>query len=467
MIPPKRGREGRLGKYRLVRRLAAGGLSDLYLGHEYGHTGYLRTVVLKTIRTDVNDRADLNNQLLEEARLATLLNHENLIRTIAVGEDGDTTFLVLEFVFGRTLQQLLDRCHAMGVSIRAEHLRTILGDALLGLDYAHRYAQKDDGQPLSLVHRDISPANIMVGFDGVVRLLDFGLAKSESQLTRTRAGVIKGRYEYMSPEQALREKLDGRSDLFSLGAVMWETLGGESLFRCATEIETIKAVTRKHVPFPPTHSAGLALAWTTYRALRRPRWLRYRHAGAMRESVLRFEERSEEVARDELQSFMASLFHVELSARDHALQRARNQPLDFRKIRDSGFELLPEVTDPAVASMPHVVAAPQRRRSRRPSWYLLGALATVLVSLGLGVLIGRSRAPLSDVGYLYVLSDREAAISVGETSLGTAPVQRVPVYAGRHRIRAQFEDSEQEVVVYVKPGQNRLVTLNFSTSPAK
>src|SRR5262249_41980278 len=153
----------------------------------------------------------------------------------------NTHYLAMEFMFGRDLRQVRDRCLERGTKIPYSHAVTILCDVLDALFYAHHEATFE-GRPLRVIHRDVSPQNILIGFDGSVKLLDFGIAKATAQLSRTRAGVLKGKYAYMSPEQVDFKEIDQRADVFSVGIVLWEMLTQRRLFYRAGEYETVKAV---------------------------------------------------------------------------------------------------------------------------------------------------------------------------------------------------------------------------------
>lgn len=467
MMPPSRGGSGRIGRYRLVRRMAAGGMSDLYLGQVDGSAGYQRTVVVKMLRDDLSDDEHLLAQMAQEAKVVACLEHENIVRTLEVGEEEGTHFLAMEFIFGRTLQQIVDRCASLGVSIPSRQVTTIMAELLTALSYAHEEATVD-GTPLRIVHRDISPANLIVGFDGITRLLDFGLARSDVQVHRTRAGVVKGRFAYMAPEQFARRKVDRRADLFSAGVILWELLCRRRLFERSNELETIKAVTRDGIPFAKRVEADapVHLAMVAQRALARSPGWRFSSAKRMRSALLRFETRTTEDMRDDLEGWIRELFLTELRVREAALQRARREPTVFRKVRDSGFELLPEVTDPGLAvpierALVEPGAIPWWETFTTSRWFEVVGVAAVFFGVGIGLMIGRLQTPSDDVGFVYVISDRPATVWIGGEEVGTAPVQRIPVYVGTHRVEAQFRGSVRKAVIDVRRGQNRLVKLSF------
>jgi serine/threonine protein kinase len=476
MVAPAQTNEGRIGRYRLIKRLAVGGMADIYLAQQYGKRGYERTVVVKTIRADLVDEEDLISMLMEEARIASCLRHDNIVELYEVGEEGNTQFLAMEFVFGRDLGQIRDRCQEKGIRFPTEHVSTVLIDVLDALFYAHHKAKTEDGKPLNVIHRDVSPQNIIVGFDGSVKLLDFGLAKAAAQISRTRAGVLKGKYAYMSPEQVNFRGVDQRADIFSVGVILWEMMTQQRLFYRVSDYETVKAVMRCSVPFPKTVQADLPwdVSWVAWRSLRRnPRW-RYKDALRMKESLVQADLRTRAQARDQLAEWMAYLFEEQLASRDLALRRARNDPTRHRQILDSGFELLEEVTDPDLRLRP---TRPPPVTAKVPTtggllglaaavlgtwrWFMLVFAALVFLSIAAGVYIGSSYD--ERYGYLNVVSDHDdVAVMIGGKALGEAPVESIPVIPGRHRIIGRVGGKTRTVEVRVKPGERKVVKLEFS-----
>ncbi|MBI2375759.1 MAG: serine/threonine protein kinase [Deltaproteobacteria bacterium] len=461
---------GRVGRYRLVKRIAVGGMADIWLAQEHGAKGYERTAVVKTIRGDLVDDEDVIPMLMEEARIASCLKHENIAELYEVGQQDGTHYLAMEFVFGRDLRQLRDRCLERGVRIPPLHVVTIVAGVLDALHYAYNEAEFE-GRPLRVVHRDVSPQNILVGFDGGVKLLDFGMAKAAAQLSRTRAGVLKGKYAYMSPEQVDFKDLDQRADVFSAGVVLWEMLTEERLFYRGAEYETVKAVMACKVPFPRTVKPDIpwTLAFIAWRALRRRPALRYTNAALMRQALLRFDTRSREVAKDQLSEWLSEIFSEELARRDVALGRAWRNPSQHRQIQEAGFEL--------VDARPLSSVPPPRRetstgpRSRRVSqllstalssqgWFTMVLAAIVVIGLAMGILLGTRQRASQSYGYLTVRATQPGVeITIGGRRMGAAPILNVPVLPGRHRIVGFVRGDRQTVEVEVSKGESRTVEL--------
>lgn len=318
-------------------------MADIWLAQAFTKRGYEHTAVVKTIRADLVEDEDLIQMLVDEARIARCLKHENIVELYDVGEEEDTHYLAMEFVFGRDLRQIRDLCLEHNIRIPFEHVITIVAAVLAALQYAYHEA-RSDGELLKVIHRDVSPQNIIIGFDGRVKLLDFGIAKASAQMSRTRAGVLKGKYGYMSPEQVDLKVLDQRADQFSVGIVLWEMLTFQRLFYRSNEYETVRAVLDCRVPFPRSVRADIPwrLALIAFRALQRnPRW-RYSNAAQMAVALQKWPQWDAKNAHANLAEWMADLYSDELRARDASLLQVTQEPTTHRRVRDAGFELVDE-----------------------------------------------------------------------------------------------------------------------------
>ncbi|NUP05510.1 MAG: serine/threonine protein kinase [Polyangiaceae bacterium] len=213
----------RIGKYRIIAKLGQGGMATVYLSVVPGPAGVNKLLVVKLLKEDLAQDADFLSMFVNEARLAARLNHANVVTTYEVGLDAGQHFLAMEYLDGQPLNTILRKTKRVELPIEI-HVR-ILADALAGLDYAHTL--KDfDGTPLSVVHRDVSPQNIFVTYDGQVKVVDFGIAKAAGAASTTQSGVFKGKLSYIAPEQASGRPVDARADVFSVGVMLWEAIGG-------------------------------------------------------------------------------------------------------------------------------------------------------------------------------------------------------------------------------------------------
>ncbi|MGE0403895.1 MAG: serine/threonine-protein kinase, partial [Kofleriaceae bacterium] len=243
-------------QYELLARLAQGGMAEIFLARANGLAGFERYVVLKRIRPERDDDPRWVTMFLDEARLAAQLQHPNIAQVFDLGQIGDSFFYTMEFVHGEDVLDVLSRTSALGQRMPLHISLAVAAGACTGLAYAHdRHGV--DGQPLHIVHRDISPANLMVSFDGVVKVLDFGVAKARNRDTKTEAGTIMGKVAYLSPEQCQTNEIDHRSDLFSLGIVLYEMVTHVRPFKRGTDYETLAAIVRFDPPPPSSVNPAL------------------------------------------------------------------------------------------------------------------------------------------------------------------------------------------------------------------
>jgi serine/threonine-protein kinase len=232
----------RLGKYEILALLALGGTAEIYLARIGGAAGFEKYVVVKCLHDHLADDAEFVKMFLDEARLAAHLDHSNIVQTMELGEHEHRYYMVMEFLAGLSLAMMVRRASERlpGGRIPVPLVLNMVAQACAGLHYAHERVV--NGKPLNIVHRDISPQNLVVSFEGVVKLVDFGIAKAELRETRTQSGTIKGKFAYMSPEQCIATNVDRRTDVFALGVIAHEMLTGRRLFKKPSPYETYQAV---------------------------------------------------------------------------------------------------------------------------------------------------------------------------------------------------------------------------------
>jgi serine/threonine-protein kinase len=231
-----------VGKYQLVRRLAAGGMAEVYLAKAAGPQGFEKTLVVKRVLPHLAEDPTFIEMFFSEARLAALLNHPNIVQIFDFGESDGAYFLAMEYIDGLNLRTLCKRAHAAGTLLPVQLCAKMLSLACEGLAYAHTFVDPGTGEPLRLVHRDISPDNILVSSHGALKVVDFGIAKAANQLHRTRTGIVKGKIAYMPPEQIQNKPLDARADIFALGVVLYELLSGQKPFDAESEVGMMQAI---------------------------------------------------------------------------------------------------------------------------------------------------------------------------------------------------------------------------------
>src|SRR5262245_33299493 len=257
VAPPEPTAAGplRIGRYEVITHLATGGMAQIYLARQTGLGAFERHVVLKTILRERATDQRFVTMFLDEAKLAATLNHQNIAQVYEVDQADGAYFMAMEYVHGENARAILETTLRRGWTIPLELAVMIVSGAAAGLHHAHERRGKN-GQPLNIVHRDVSPANIMVGYDGSVKMLDFGIAKAEERATKTVGGTIKGKYGYMSPEQCKGKPIDRRSDIFALGIVLYELTTLRRAFKGNDDFETMKRIVAGDVVLPSVAVSG-------------------------------------------------------------------------------------------------------------------------------------------------------------------------------------------------------------------
>jgi hypothetical protein len=238
-----------LGKYEVLQRLACGGMAEIFLARAVGVLGFDKLVVLKRILPHLASRTDFVQMFLDEARIATTLTHPNIVHTHEVGVHGKSYFIVMEYLGGEDVRTIVRQLARTGERLPLEHSLKIAIGVAAGLQYAHDKKDREH-KPLHIVHRDVTPQNVIVTYDGAIKLLDFGIAKAAKRINETRSGSFKGKVPYMSPEQCRGDGLDRRSDLFSLGILMHEMTLGRRLFEGDTDFQILKQIAEGPIPRP-------------------------------------------------------------------------------------------------------------------------------------------------------------------------------------------------------------------------
>ncbi|MSP63253.1 MAG: serine/threonine protein kinase [Myxococcales bacterium] len=314
------------GKYLLQRKLAEGGMAEVFLAKQSGMEGFEKPVVVKRILPHLTGDPKFVEMFINEARVAARLTHPSIVQTLDLGKVDDQYFITMEFIHGedlRTIAKVADQKRhrpALPLIVR------IVADMLGGLHYAHTRAGPD-GKQLGLVHRDISPQNILITYEGGIKVVDFGIAKATESASdqQTQAGLLKGKYAYMSPEQCRGKKLDARSDVFAVGILLWELVTWRRLFRRDSDLATLVAVADEPIPdiasVEPQVPAELDMI--CMRALQRDLPDRYPNAQSMQsdlEALIRkYGWQADSIA---LQRYMRELFADKLSAQDEAVRAA-------------------------------------------------------------------------------------------------------------------------------------------------
>ena len=342
----------KLGRYEILAKLAAGGMAVVYVARASGVAGFERLVAIKVLHANLAHEEEFIKMFLDEARLAARIRHPNVVPTIDISDSDEAGyFIVMDYIEGDHLGQILGAAHKANEKLPVPVTLRIIGDALGGLGAAHDLTD-ENGKHLHLVHRDVSPHNIMVGRDGVARLTDFGVAKAEDRLTHTRDGQVKGKLAYMAPEQAASGQTDSRSDLFSMGVILWESITGRRLFRAESTAATLHKLLHDEIPAPSTVDPALApLDGVLQKALARDLAQRYQTAEEFANGI---EEAASAVGG------MSSLRAVSKAVKQHAAVKIKRD----KKLIDDAISSLKAIDAEASAFSADALSEPSNPFSR-------------------------------------------------------------------------------------------------------
>ncbi|MCW5809318.1 MAG: protein kinase, partial [Deltaproteobacteria bacterium] len=422
-----------LGRYALVRHLASGGMAEVIIARASGIEGFEHHVVIKRIRDEQARDARFVQMFLDEARLAASLHHHNIVQVHDIGQDNGEYFFAMEYVHGEDLRRLLAHASERDDKIPLDHILTIVTCSAAALHFAHEH-RGADRKPLGIVHRDVSPANILVSYDGNVKVVDFGIAKATQQRASTEttlSGVMKGKVAYMSPEQCINQPVDRRSDIFCLGIVLYELVTVRRLFKGANDFLTMSAITSGVIPRPTEFRPDLApeLEAIIMKALAFRPEDRYQTADEMRAALERY-------------AIGAGLRGSTTALGDYMRARFGDRPLPWQDDGDeedmsidfdgSGSGMVPTPDAPvfeALGAAPSPIAKAFVRASAKESSPRLPLPADPLVDT---VEVGVEAAPRSPSGRVRTSSITGAPDPSGTLSLdalSSIPVDHMP-FAG-------------------------------------
>ncbi len=369
----------RLGRYELVLPLASGGMAKVWIAQQVGELGFRRLVAVKTMRPEHAASASFRRMFLDEARIAARIRHANVVEVLDLGEEGPIVYQAMTLIEGDALEGLLRlhhrRQHSCG-GLPPGIVVRILGDAIRGLHAAHELTD-ESGISVHLVHRDVSPHNILVGMDGVTKLADFGIAKALGRLSdETEVGQMKGKFSYMAPEQIDRHPPERRSDIFAAGIVLWEALTGVRLFRGIDIVDTLMRVKSGPIPDPRSLAASVPepIAEIALRALSRDPADRFATAEQMSDALEAAARASSLPATTkDVAAFVSDLVGCEVERRREAVREAS---------RGGTPSVQPRVVFPETQHALTIPDAPKEHRTRYGTWLLAGIVATAAIIVG-------------------------------------------------------------------------------------
>ncbi|MFO0739421.1 MAG: protein kinase [Labilithrix sp.] len=313
-----------LGRYRVVDEIGIGGMASVHLARMDGPGGFQKWVAIKKIHSHLVEDDSFVQMFLDEARVAARISHPNVATVFDLGKHEDTYWIAMEYLHGEPLREVMRRTEELGTAMPPEIACRVIADAAEGLHAAHELLGKN-GEKLGLVHRDVTPHNLFVTYDGVTKVVDFGIAKFSSRMSHTRAGTLKGKLAYMSPEQVHGEGIDRRTDIFALGVVLWELTTGQRLFRMESDLDTLAKVQECNVPRPSTLIRGypVDLEKIVMKALAKNRGERFKTARelsrALQSLLMR---RGLFIASDEVAAYTQQIFSDRIQKREAHLRWA-------------------------------------------------------------------------------------------------------------------------------------------------
>lgn len=337
-------RARRIGRYQLTERIAFGGMAEIYRGFTFDLDGFRHLVAVKKLLPSYLEDREFVDMLTDEFKLVSYLRHPGIAKVYELTELDGSLIIAMEYVDGKDLRATIEQCQLRGKPLTLDDYSYIMARALDGLHQAH-IARDSRGDLLNIVHRDFSPSNVVVAYDGMVKIIDFGIAKAASSRIQTEAGIIKGKIKYMSPEQALGRRLDWRSDIFSVGSVLYELTTGVSPFSAPTERDLIFTV-REATPRPCQEinpEIPDQLAQIIQKAMARSRSARYQSSVDFRDDLIRFlESHNPNYRRRHLAQRMRFAWRDEIETELRSLEEYALEEVDPESL-DYGTNLLADV----------------------------------------------------------------------------------------------------------------------------
>jgi eukaryotic-like serine/threonine-protein kinase len=427
----------RFGRYTLIRRIAHGGMATLYLARLEGPEGFEKFYAIKKIHPHLAEEREFVAMFLDEARFASQIQHPNVVQIFELGEVAGEFFFAMEYLAGENLATVMKELALRSLPPPRPFIAHVIARVAAGLHAAHEL-RDPAGAPLGLVHRDVSPQNVLITYDGLVKLLDFGIAKAAGRLSRTATGELKGKYAYMAPEQIIRNDVDRRTDIFSLGIVLYEATTMERLFKDETEVLTLERVARCDVPPPREFDPGYPpeLEAIVLRTLRRDPGERYQTAAALADDLDAYVDSAARVDAAALASWMSEIFPERAEEKRRLLERARGL----------------------------VAPAPGRRRR----WIVGGIVVAVLALAGLAIVLLRAGPPPHRVGTLRVSSSPVpgvVALDHGPPA-GTTPLELDDLAVGDHSVSVSADGYERWEATFAIQQPGQLVTVLVPLTPA-
>ncbi len=411
----------RFGKYLLMEKMAVGGMAQLYKAKITGIQGFEKLIAIKTILPHLANEKELLTSFIDEAKLAALLHHQNIVQIYDFGSMEGAYFIAMEYLFGKDLRHVFSQAQERKKPISNELALYIISRICSGLDYAHNL--KDyQGKSLNIIHRDISPQNILVTYEGEVKIVDFGIAKAASQSTITQFGMIKGKISYMSPEQASGQPIDHRSDIFSTGILLYEMVTHKRMFTGADTLQILAKVSKADFEPPEIACSGLhpKIYEIINKSLTKDRDQRYQSCGDMladiEECMIALSLRPS--ART-LSQYMKELFHDEIAAESQTMQDIKIPVEPAQPVSVEEKKPAPETPEKSESTL-----KPKPKEGKKSRGLFYGVAAIILIALVVAVMFWLKEKPVTPPGKEVAV--KPAPSAVPEPAVKTIPEKEPP-----------------------------------------
>ena len=445
------------GKYYLLELINVGGMAEVFKAKMFGVEGFEKIVAIKRILPEVAEDAEFIKMFVDEAKIAVKLQHPNVVQIFELGKIEDSYFIAMELINGKDLKTIRKRLKRVDLLMPVEQSAYIISQVCDGLDYAHRKTD-EKMNPLNIVHRDISPQNMIVSYEGTVKLIDFGIAKAKSKSTKTQVGMLKGKFSYMSPEQVSGQPIDRRSDIFSLGVVFFEMLTGKRLFLGKNDVETLEKIRKAEVLPPSVFNSAVPpeLDRIVLKALAKDREDRYQWASEFSEDLKKFSYSSgKSFSRQDMMNFMSEFFADELEEETAKLE-------EYHKIKKPAEMPLREAAQPVRRDVTSIEDEKSVMHSGSSSKKLVLVFATIVVALAfvISLLVVLSGNKKDSTSLIVDSNEKKTIVVVDENTMYQkrceTPCVIEGLLAGPHEIsftKPGFVDVKDSI--FLSKGENK------------
>jgi tetratricopeptide (TPR) repeat protein len=455
------------GKYLLIDKVGTGGMAELFMAKQTGLKGFEKVMAIKRILPHLTEDAEFISMFINEAKLAALLTHQNIVQIFDLGHVENSYFIAMEYVMGKDLRTILQRAKALNLPMSIAHALLIITKVCAGLDYAHR--KKDlAGRDLNIVHRDVSPQNILVSYEGEVKLVDFGIAKAASQSSETRTGILKGKLSYMAPEQAWGRAVDRRADIFAVGILLFELLTGHKLFKGDNDFNTLEKVREAKVePTPTSLNKQVApeLEAIILKALAREPDNRFQSASELQTALEdHMSNKGYDFSTVRLAQYLQNLFQHDIEQDSHRFQVATGAAAAVGIADQSTLVRPRHSADAAPETTPSRPSGrfrtpPPSRRPAEPSAFRLTILTFMLI-MGSATLISMLNPP-----FLQNVSQNSPEVRVAVLRLAQWPALTLDWARRLLQVALGSPNPVSDVAVLPQPASERVPPLSVPPVP--